>query len=556
MVRIRNIGGIVILLAASFIAGGTGCVTHRLGGAFTRAPEELDDGISSGARALLERAFEGIDPEQLADYHVHLLGLGSNGSGAYVNPEMRSLRHPIRRFKFGIYKSASGIESERAADSEYLARLVQVARNKPGSSRFHLLAFDRHYREDGTIDDGRTEFYVPNDYVIAVAAAYPDVFEPVGSVHPNRADALEEIERLAASGVRWIKWLPNSMGIDPADPRHDAYYDRMRDLDMVLLSHVGDEHAVEAGPHQELGNPLRLRRPLDRGLRVVVAHVASCGENEDLDNPGGARVASFDLFLRLMDEAQYEGLLFGEISGITQFNRAGTTLATLMARDDLHHRLVNGSDYPLPAVHALVRTRALVKAGFLTPEERTYLREIYHFNPLLFDFALKRTVRLPGTEQRLSAEIFMRHPALEPQSARVATVSSHIAPEMTSEVRASLQWAERLLASGALVEAADAFRALTERHPELGAAWYGRARTLAQAGLIEARDGAEIPRIVSYMQMAVALGLDRTVRVEFARPAGPVGVGHQDLGLADAVDSAVPLSSAPSSPTARLEDSQ
>ena len=65
-------------------------------------------------------------------------------------------------------------------------------------------------------------------------------------------------------------------------------------------------------------------------------------------------VDNFDLFLRLMDEKRYEGLVFGELSAMTQFNRSGN-LRMMLAREDLHERVVNGSDYPLPAVNLLIR---------------------------------------------------------------------------------------------------------------------------------------------------------------------------------------------------------
>jgi hypothetical protein len=35
------------------------------------------------------------------------------------------------------------------------------------------------------------------------------------------------------------------------------------------------------------------------------------------------------------------------------------------------------------------------------------LNEIYHYNPLLFDFVLKRTLKLPGTNKRLPPSVFM-----------------------------------------------------------------------------------------------------------------------------------------------------
>ncbi|PYS67123.1 MAG: hypothetical protein DMF69_24020, partial [Acidobacteria bacterium] len=79
---------------------------------------------------------------------------------------------------------------------------------------------------------------------------------------------------------------------------------------------------------------------------------------------------------------------------------------------DIQERLVNGSDYPLPAVNILIRTSTLAKQGYLTTEERTLLNEIYDYNPLLFDIVVKRTIRLPGTERKLPPSVFMVNPQL------------------------------------------------------------------------------------------------------------------------------------------------
>ena len=148
------------------------------------------------------------------------------------------------------------------------------------------------------------------------------------------------------------------------------------------------------------------------GVKVIVAHCAGLGTNEDLDKRDRPQIDNFDLFMRLMDEKRYEGLVFGEISAMTQFNRLGKPLTTILAREDLHERLVNGSDYPLPAVNVLIRTRPLMKYGYVTAEQAEPLKEIYQYNPLLFDFVLKRAIRLPGTERRLPARVFLTNTAL------------------------------------------------------------------------------------------------------------------------------------------------
>jgi mannonate dehydratase len=114
----------------------------------------------------------------------------------------------------------------------------------------------------------------------------------------------------------------------------------------------------------------------------------------------------------MMDEPGYEGLLFGEISAITFYNRLGEPLKKILERQDLHHRIINGSDYPLPGVNFLLRTSTLAGEGYITEEEAEWLNEIYGFNPLLFDFVVKRTLRHPETGEKLSPSVFMMPEAL------------------------------------------------------------------------------------------------------------------------------------------------
>ena len=386
------------------------CLIHSIGGAFTRRPEELADKLSAKASDVVKRAFDDIDPQRLIDHHVHVAGLGAGGT--FVNRKMRTWVHPFHRLKFKVYMSSAGANDENRADTQLVERLASLVSHIRNHGKHRLLAFDKHYRGDGSVNLEKTEFYVPNEYVFELAERYPDMFVPNISVNPYRPDAISELEKWARRGARIVKWLPNAMGIDPSDPKCDPFYQKMKEHDLILLSHGGEEKAVEAEEDQKLGNPLLLRRALDHGVKVVVAHCAGLGTNEDLDDKDRKQVDNFDLFLRLMDEKRYEGLVFGEISAMTQFNRVGKPLHTILAREDLHERLVNGSDYPLPAVNILIRTRPLVKLGFLSKSEGESLKEVYDYNPLLFDFVLKRTLKLPGTSKSLPPSIFMTNAAL------------------------------------------------------------------------------------------------------------------------------------------------
>ena len=392
---------------------------RRLGGAFSGQPEELKEKAGPAARALIERAFAGLGSAPLVDYHAHLLGLGRDGGGAEVNPAMLTWRHPIKRTFAGIFLSAAGAQGFEHLDREYAPRLARLARAFGRPMRIHLLAFDHFYNPDGTIVPARSEFYVPNECVVRLAEQQPDIFVPVMSVHPARRDALAELEKWSARGVRFVKWLPCAQGMDPADPRHDEFYRLMCAHSLILLTHAGEEQAVKSHAAQALGNPLRLRRPLDMGVRVIMAHCAGMGRNDDLDHPG-QQAENFDLFLRMMGEESYRGLLFGDISAVTQVNRVPGPLLELLRRVELHDRLVNGSDYPLPAINCIISTRKLARLGLITPQERRSLNEIYNYNPLLFDFVLKRALRDPKTENRFPVGVFLENKGLGARERRFA----------------------------------------------------------------------------------------------------------------------------------------
>ena len=352
------------------------------------------ENLSVRARALVERAFNGLDRELLWDSHVHLVGLGAGKSGCFVNPNMRSHLHPIQRLQFELYLAASGVVDWSHADQEYVQQLLALHQAANPAGKLLLLGFDYVVDQKGLQHPELSNFYTPNDYVLKLAKKFEAVL-PVASIHPYRRDAAERLSEIVDSGAIAIKWLPNAMGIDPASPQCDAFYARLAELGLPLITHAGIEKAVHSEEHQKLGNPLRLRRALDAGVKVVVAHCAGLGSSADLDEGSeGKLLPNFDLFMRLMGESQYDNNLFGEISAMVLSNRCGDPLRQLLLSPDLHHRLINGSDYPVIAIDPTVSTRLLAYRDYLAPEDRAPLSEIFEANSLLFDFVLKRTIRV------------------------------------------------------------------------------------------------------------------------------------------------------------------
>lgn len=380
------------------LACGCGPLYRSLGGDYAAARDA--DTLSAAARELLDRAVAPLQDEGYVDLHVHMIS-------SEVDPKALSPWQPVQHGRLRVLLAAAGVDLDGDWAAEHLARLASLDASAPLPARRLLYALDRAYDRDGRADEAATPLYVANRSVIEAACAQPGMLLPVISIHPYRHDALQRLDHYAAMGLRFIKWLPNSMGMDPADPALDPFYARLAEHDMTLLSHTGAERAIPAAA-QELGNPLRLRRALDAGVRVVALHAAGDGRQLDLDHPDRPRVQGWQLLLRLLDEPRSAEQLYLDSSALAFRTHSPEPLATLLGRPDLQDRLLHGSDYPLSAVYAAVSLRRLVRQGFLDPEQRPLLAELRDWNPLLFALLLERSLRHPELGRGFDLAVFQR----------------------------------------------------------------------------------------------------------------------------------------------------
>lgn len=310
----------------------------------------------------------------IIDIHCHAAGIGAGGSGCRVSPSLE------RSYKFGIYLKAFGTSREELAargDDILVDRIAERVRASRRVQKAVLLAMDGPVGPDGEPDLARTEVLVPNEFVLAGVRRHPGQLLYGASIHPRRKDALERLALCASNGAVLVKWIPSIMDIDPADPALDPFYRRMRDLGMPLLTHTGQERSF-TGARDELCDPKRLRRPLEMGLTIIAAHIASTGANEgqrDTDR------------LRLL-MAEFPNL-HSEISSLTQANKIGY-LRESLTHPEFRERLCYGSDYPLvntalvsPWLYPLQLTRAEMARIAAIP------------NPWDADIALKEALGVP-----------------------------------------------------------------------------------------------------------------------------------------------------------------
>ena len=354
-------------------------------------PQEL------ASHDLVHAAWEGLDPNQVWDAHVHLLGTGDSGSGCSIHPDMHRWWHPVEFTRRHVMLNAACVATDaESIDRAYVQQLLRLAHDFPAGARWCLFAFEHSLDDTGRVRADWSTFHVPNEYAARVAEESGGRFEWVASVHPYREDALERLQAALRLEAVAVKWLPSAMNIDLRDPRCRPFYDALAASGVPLIVHCGEEQAVRGAAREDLGNPLLVRAPLEAGVRVVMAHAASLGEAQDLDRRSSPSVPAFDLCARLMDEPAWKRHLLADISAAFQVNRTEDVWRTLIARQDWHPRLMHGSDYPLPGIMPLHSTASLVRSAVLDPEAAAVVDKLREHNPLLADFVLKRRLRWQG----------------------------------------------------------------------------------------------------------------------------------------------------------------
>ena len=266
----------------------------------------------------------------IIDMHCHCAGIGAGDSGCFISAALR------KSWKYKLYFAGFNIsekELESHGDQVGIERIARQVTDSHAVAGAVILAMDGVIAENGEMDRSRTIFYIPNEFVARETARHPCLYFGA-SVNPYRPVALSRLEWCKKQDAKLVKWLPSIQYIDPSDRRIEPFYHKLIELDLPLLSHAGNERSFTQAAN-ELADPMRLRLPLELGVRVIAAHIGSTGKNVGQDN--------MERTVALMDEFPN---LWADISALTQINRKGFLIRALKT-PRLHDRLLYGTDYPL-----------------------------------------------------------------------------------------------------------------------------------------------------------------------------------------------------------------
>ena len=302
------------------------------------------------------------------DIHVHIVGTGAGRTGCSLRIGWRQFVIPVVLRHIGLPADALKEDFDRL----YVEHLLQLVRDSSLSAA-GILAMDHVYDQTGERMPDDELFYVPNEYVLALARQHSE-FWAVVSIHPARGDALEELEKCLAGGAVMMKLLPLYQNIDCNDRRYTQFWERMAEAGLPLLTHTGGEHTVPNNAPR-YADPRTMELPLQCGVTVVAAHSATKSGLFDRDY--------LDLLLAMM--RRYERLYADNSAFNTPFRSYAFRPALLPPLVD---RLVHGSDYPVFVYGRWARLRGLIDG----PTFRRWEKEP---NLLERDYQIKRAIGFP-----------------------------------------------------------------------------------------------------------------------------------------------------------------
>jgi mannonate dehydratase len=277
--------------------------------------------------------------QPIIDVHVHFGAPSDTKSGCYWSEEFEStLAYLMMKL---ITKNLFRKMTLKRVQ-KHLLRAINGAKNV---DKVVLLALDEVYDTDGNRHRNRTHLYVPNSYIVELKKENERILFGC-SVHPFRPDWEEELDYCLENGAVLCKWISSSQQIDPSNELCEKFYHKLAQHQLPLLFHAGPEYAIPTSDdsYNRLNNPKYIRRALDIGVPVILAHCSlpyfgalDFGYQDDKED-------FFKLFAEL---PEHNWKLYADLSAIT------TPLRSFYIDDIIkkipHDRLLLGSDYPIPA---------------------------------------------------------------------------------------------------------------------------------------------------------------------------------------------------------------
>lgn len=267
------------------------------------------------------------------DMHVHLLNKDVKFDRFYDKALL-----PFFAKKFGFdYKNLKKNPYE-----EYVSSLIKSVQTSEYVEKIVLFGVDARLDDYGSVIHKDVTVSADNEDVFKVYKENKNEVIPFFSVNPKRKNALDLVEGFSDIGFKGAKFLQNYWGVDTREKRYDSYFEKLVELKLPLIIHVGSETSVHS--FKEMESIEMLRRPLDIGVNVICAHMAL---SYDLNHKMfSSKHLNEDYFVLLQMLKDYPNL-YADVSAILTPVRA-KALRHLSNQTDIHNKLLFGTDFPVP----------------------------------------------------------------------------------------------------------------------------------------------------------------------------------------------------------------
>lgn len=186
-----------------------------------------------------------------------------------------------------------------------------------------------------------------NDFAISINAD-PAIIA-FGSVHPDAPDALEELERIHAAGLKGVKLHPEYQQFYADDEKMKPIYRKISQLGLVTLFHAGQDYGFPPPYHAMPENMKNALKWFD--TPVVAAHWGGFG-------------CCFEVLDKLCGENLYFDLSFG-------YSAMPKATAQAIIHKHGPEKLLFGSDMPW---HRPIWEKRLLDSLDISPEDREKIR--------------------------------------------------------------------------------------------------------------------------------------------------------------------------------------
>ena len=274
---------------------------------------------------------------QTIDIHMHLLSSDVKFDRFYdklaikffakkmgVNPQ-DLIKNPYKAYTDALVKNVR--------TSKYLDKTVLFGVDARVDSRGNTL------HKDITV-------CATNEDLLKLYQENSDVIIPFFSINPMRPDALDLIDKYSELGFKGAKFLQNYWGVDTRDIKYRPYFEKLKEKNLPLIVHVGSESSVHSEKSCE--SLEMVNHPLEVGVKVIAAHMALSYEPLHIFKALSKNPKNFNQdYFTLLEMLNKHDNLYADISAILTPVRA-KVLRHLSQQHDVHHKLLFGTDYPVP----------------------------------------------------------------------------------------------------------------------------------------------------------------------------------------------------------------